>query len=135
MGKDIADLADGDERAALCHEAVQDRLVRRRDGEVLAIAGAGEARLRRPDEGAGDDAPDPQRIDQHAHLSAQIVEAFEPEMLFVRGDLQHGVDGGVADRFAGRDVLSRELVDDRGARGVPVAEDAGQGAGADDRER
>ena len=47
-------------------------------------------------------------------------------MLLVRGDLEDAVDRGVADRLAGADVLLAELVDDRGARGVAVAEDAGQ---------
>ena len=58
--------------------------------------------------------------------AADLVEPLQPEMLFVRADLQDGIGGGVADRLAGADVLLAELLDHVGAGGVLVAEDAGK---------
>ncbi|MNL73070.1 hypothetical protein D3C87_1984790 [compost metagenome] len=45
MGEDVADLADGHDLAALRRQPVEQRLGRRWNGEVLAVAGAGEALL------------------------------------------------------------------------------------------
>ena len=59
-------------------------------------------------------------------MLADLVEPLQPEMLLVRADLQDGIGGGVADRLAGPDVLLAELLDDVGAGGVLVAENAGQ---------
>ena len=58
--------------------------------------------------------------------AADLVEPLEPEMLFVRADLEDGIGGGVADRLAGADVLLAELLDHVGAGGVAVAENAGE---------
>ena len=44
----------------------------------------------------------------------------------MRGDLQHGIDGGVADRLQRPQVLLAEALDDLGAGGVAIAEYAGQ---------
>ena len=64
------------------------------------------------DEGPRDDAADAERIAELSADLADLVEPLEPEMLFVRADLKHGIGGGVADRLAGPDVLLAELLDD-----------------------
>ncbi len=51
----------------------------------------------------------------------------------MRRDLEHAIDGGVADRLACQDMLGTKFVDDGGARRVPVADNAGESALADDR--
>ena len=47
-------------------------------------------------------------------------------MFLVRGDLEHRIGRGVDDGLAGGDVLLAQARDDLGARGVAVAEHAGQ---------
>ena len=54
-------------------------------------------------------------------------------MGLVGGDLQHAVGGGVEDRLARPDVLLAEGVHDRHARGVGVAEGAGEARALDER--
>ena len=105
---------------------VEQRLARRRDGEVLAVAGALELAGLLADERPGDDAADAQRVAELSADPADLVEPLQPEMLFVSADLQDGIGGGVADRLAGADVLLAELLDDVGAGGMPVAENAGK---------
>ena len=73
------------------------------------------------------------RIAKAARDAAELVEPLEPERLLVRGDLEHGIGRGVADRLAGPDMLLAELLDDHGAGGVPVAENAGKLAFGDQR--
>jgi hypothetical protein len=87
------------------------------------------------DEGPRDDAADPQGIAQAARDAAHLVEPLEAEGVLVRGDLKNAVDGRVADRLAGAHVLGSEFVEDDGAGGVPVAEDAGQSGFAHERSR
>ena len=63
-----------------------------------------------------------------------VVEPFEPEMRLMRGDLDDRIGRGVADRLAGADMLFAEALDDFGAGGVAVAENARQaGLFHDDR--
>ena len=78
------------------------------------------------DERPGDHPADVQRIDQLARQLAELVEPLEAEMPFMRGDLDNGIRRRVADRLAGPDMLLAEPVDDLGARGMAVAENAGQ---------
>ena len=130
MGEDVADLADGVGAAAGRDHAVEDGRLGRRDGEVLAVGGAREGLRRLADEGAGDDAADAQRVHDLGGDAADLVEAVEAEMRLVGGDLQHAVGGGVEDGLARADVLLAEVVDDRHARGVGVAEGAGEAARA-----
>ena len=47
-------------------------------------------------------------------------------MLFVGGNLEHGVCGGIHNRLAGGDMLFAQAGNDFGARGVAVADYAGQ---------
>ena len=58
MGEDVADLADGDDRAARARGPLQEIAVRRGNGEILAIGGADEVLGARADERPGDDPPD-----------------------------------------------------------------------------
>ncbi len=57
---------------------------------------------------------------------ADLVEPLQPEMLLVRADLEDGILRGVADRLARADVLLAELLDDVGAGGMLVAQNAGE---------
>ena len=98
----------------------------RRNREILAVGGAGEIGGGAADERPGDDAADRQRIAQAPRDAAEVVEPLEPERLLMRGDLEHRVGRGVADRLAAPHVRLAELGDDRGARGVAVAENARQ---------
>ncbi len=127
MGEDVADLADRDQRPPSAGQDVEKRVVRRGRGKILAVAGAGEAVSGEPTKGRAMTRPMLQRIAQAARDAADLIEALQPEHLLMRGDLEHAVDRGVADGLAGADVLGAELVDDGGAGGVLVAENAGQG--------
>jgi hypothetical protein len=105
-----------------------------REGVVAALLGAEE----RPGvavEGAGDHPPDGMlALEQPAGLPAPAVELVEGDDPLVGGDLEHRVGRGVDDRLAGLQVLGAELLDDLGARGWLVAEDAaadGVGEGID----
>ena len=97
MGEDVADLADRDDiaarRAARCSRLPS----RRGNREILAIGGADEILGACADERPRDDAADVERVAEPARDSAKIIEPIEPEGLFVRGDLQHRIGGGVAD--------------------------------------
>ena len=62
MGEDVADLADRDDFTASARRALEEVPGQRRHREILAMGGAHEITRRAPDEGAGDDAPDRERI-------------------------------------------------------------------------
>ena len=62
-------------------------------------------------------------VQQRAGDGAHLVDALEPEALFVRGDLEHGVGRGVDDAIAGCDMLIAQLLDNLRARRVAVAEE------------
>ncbi len=130
MGEDVVDLADRDDRPPGIVGAVQQRRLGRQYGVILAVAGALEIGGRFADEGPGDHAADHgiahRAVENGAGDLAHLVEPLQPEMPFMRGDLQHGIRGGVADRLAGADVLRAKLGDDVRARGMLVAENAGQ---------
>src|SRR5918997_1320587 len=70
-------------------------------GRAGAFAGALEARLGRADERARDHAADVVRIADLSPDPAQLIEPLQPEGFLVGCDLQHAVDRGVEDRFAG----------------------------------
>ena len=134
-GEDVGDLSDAEDVALHRHGEVEQRLARRRHGDVLAVAGALELAALLADEGPRDDAADAKRIAELSADPADLVEPLQPEMLFVRADLKNGIGGGVADRLAGPDVLLAELVDDVGAGGVAVAQNAGKLCLGDQRGR
>ena len=135
MGEDVADLADGDDLAAMRDHPVEQGRLGRRHGKILAVRRAAEGLAGLADERPGDHAADMQRVAQVPHHLAEIIEALEPEMLLMRGDLQNGVDGSVADRHAGPDMLLAEILDHRGSRRVAIGEDARHPALPDHRFR
>src|SRR3546814_9927242 len=96
---------------------------------IVAVVAALEAGRIGADERPCDDAADAVFVHILARDLAQAVQAFQPERLLVRGDLQHRIGRGVEDRLAAADVLHAQRGDDRGPRGLGVAEQAG-GAGA-----
>ncbi len=68
-----------------------------------------------------------------ARRPADFEQPLEAERLFVRGDLQHRIGGGVEDRLAGSDMLLAILGDDVGAGSMLEAEHAGEPATGDQR--
>ena len=62
MGKNVADLADRDDRPASARRSLQQIAVGRRNREILAIGGADEIFGASADERPGDDAADVERI-------------------------------------------------------------------------
>ncbi|MNC34328.1 hypothetical protein D3C75_827560 [compost metagenome] len=53
---------------------------------------------------------------------AQLVQAIQTKGLFMAGNLEHGVSGGVENRFAGFHMLFAELVQNHGTGRVAVTE-------------
>ena len=120
MGEDVADLADRDDCAPRLRGALQEVAVRRRHGEILAMGRADEVLGRLdPTNGRAITRPMFKRIAKPARDAAEIVESLEAERLLVRGDLEHRIGRGVADRLPGPEVLLAKLLDDHGAGGMP----------------
>ena len=72
MGEDVADLAHGDDLAAGLRQMIEERPLRRRDGEIAAVARALEAAPLVPDKRAGDHAADAQRVAERAGDAAGL---------------------------------------------------------------
>ena len=135
MGENVGDLADRHHGAAGRGDAVEQGVGVRRRGQVLAVGGAAERVRALAHERPCDHAADIERLGQLLGDRADRVEPLEPEMRLVRGDLEHRVGRGVADRLAAADVLLAEVADDVGAGRVAVAQDAGKGAARGERRR
>ena len=132
VGEDVGDLADGPCLAARLYHSIEHRRLRRRDGVVVPVRGAGVG-ARLAGEGPRDDPADPHRRGQPEGGLAGLVEALEPERLLVGRDLEDAVGGGVADGPASPHALLAQLRDDGGAGRVPIAENAGQPCVPDQR--
>ena len=78
------------------------------------------------DKGPRDDATNLERIDMATHQTAEGIEIFEAECLFMRCDLQHAIGGSVEDRFAACDMVGAQCFDDRGTGRVTIPQDAGK---------
>ena len=107
-------------------QPVEQRRLRRRHGVVAPVGVRLNVSGVSPTNGRAMTRPTFSGSQQPARDLAHLVEPLQPEMGLVRGDLEHRVGRGVADRLAGPDVLLAERLDDRHARGVLVAEDARQ---------
>ncbi len=107
-------------------QPVEDRRLRRRHGVVVPVGGALEGLRRLADERPRDHPADVERVAESPRDLADLVEPVEAEVRLVRRDLEDRIGRRVADRLARSDVLLAELLDDRHARGVLVAEDARQ---------
>ena len=70
-------------------DAVEQRRFGRRHGIVAPVGGALEIGRRLAEERSCDHASDVERVDELSHDFTEIVEPFEPEMVLVRGDLEH----------------------------------------------
>ena len=132
MGKDVADLADAEDRAPRRGQPVEQRRFVRRHGIVAPVRRSPEVGAALTDERPRDHPSDVQRIDQLADRFAKVIEPLQSEMGLVRGDLEHRVRGGVADRLSRPDVLFAEFGDDLGARSMLVAQYARNAALLDD---
>ena len=126
VGVDVGDLANRHHFTAGLSQLLQHGGAGRLNAVVAAIAGAGKAFAVVADERAGDDAANVVRLQQFAYGFAQGVEALQAKMLFVGGNLEHGVCRGVDDRLAALDMLFTQAGNDLGARSVAVTDYAGQ---------
>ena len=126
--EDVEDLADAVDADAAIVELIEQHVLGRRHGVVVAVGGARES-AGRAGEGPRDHAAHFVRSAQDlARGLAHLVELPERDDFFVRGDLEDAVGGGVDDRRAGAHVLVAEFLDDLGAGGGLVAERAAAGA-------
>src|SRR5581483_9101931 len=71
-------------------------------------------------------ASDAEAIEQFARDFADAIQALQTETALVRGDLEHAVGRGVADRLAGAQMFFAEFLDDLRAGCVTIAEHARQ---------
>jgi hypothetical protein len=69
---------------------------------------------------------DIQRLQQGLRRCAHPVKPLQPEMRLMRRDLKDRIRRGVADRLQAPDMLFAILLDDLGARGMAVPQDAGK---------
>ena len=127
MGENVADLADRDDRAAGLRGALQEgcRRAAARRNPCGWACGRSPSRVS-PTKGRAITRPIFKRIAETPRDAAELVEPLEPERLLVRGDLKDRVGRGVADRLQRPHVLLAEFLDDGGAGGVAVAENAGE---------
>ena len=88
----------------------------------MTVHGAGKTVLRITGKRARDHPADVHIMQNRRHVPAQAQEPLQPEMLFMRRNLKHAVSRRVTDRPAGLDMLVAQLVNDRGARGMFVAQ-------------
>ena len=108
-------------RPASCHP-VQQRRRGRGDGIVLPVRRALEIAAG-PGERPRDHPAHLPRMQHRRQIGAQLQQPLQPEGLFMRGDLEHRIRRGVADRPAGPQMLVAMLRDDRHARGMAIPKD------------
>ena len=126
MSEDIANLANRNNCVAGAAGPLQNIALRRRHGEILAIAGARKVLAARAEERTRDHAPDLQGIAQPARNPAKIIKALKSESLLMGGDLEHRVGGRVADRRQRSQVLFAVVLDHCGARSMAIGENSGE---------
>ena len=95
---------------------------RRLHGVIVPPRGAPEM-SRRAIERPRDDAPDAGGVRVAARDFANLVKPLDRQHVFVRGDLQNGIGGGVEDRFAGAHVFRAEFFENGGAAARVVADE------------
>ena len=100
---------------------IQQRGRRGGNGEILAVRGALEIAAG-ASERPGDHPPHLHRVQMRRKVGAQLQQTIQPERLFMRGDLEHAVGRGIADRPAGPQMRLAMLGDDRHARGMAIAQ-------------
>ena len=126
MTENVANLADADNGAPGLRRAIEDRAIGRWQREILAILRAFVSVGRRSHEWPRDDAPDVQAITQAPRDAADLVKALASKTVFMRGDLQHGIDGGVDDGLATAHMFVAQFLDDGDAGRMAVADHARQ---------
>src|SRR5690606_25392700 len=92
---DVRDLADGEDLPSRLFHAIEQRRLRRGNGEVAAVAGALESVPGFAGKGTRDDAADLHGLGEFEGDLADAVEPLEAEMGLVGGDLEHRIDRGV----------------------------------------
>src|SRR3954453_3664319 len=126
VSEDIVDLADRDHVTIVAFREVQDRPFRGRNGEIPAVRRSLEVISRLADEWPRDNASDVVRIHQPACDGADFIQAFEPERILVRCNLEDAISRGVTDRLAAPHVTLAEFADDLRSGGVAISDDAGK---------
>src|SRR4051812_32837206 len=127
MSKNIVNLSNRDDIAALGRGDIQNGRLRRRYRKIAPVRGSPEILAPHTNEGPGDYTTDIEGIDQPAGDRADLVKPLQPKTLLMRGDLEHAIRRAVADRLSGLQVLLAELLDDLGSGGMPVAQNTGKG--------
>ena len=129
VGVDVGDFTHGHHVAVLLvNQLLQHGRRRRFDRQIVTVAGTLEVTGFVADKRTGDDAANV--IAAFGQLFtrdfAQLIQLVEAKGLFVTGDLEHRVSGGIEDRFPGFHMLFAELIEDHRPGGVAVAEIARQ---------
>ena len=119
---DVVDFADAKDGGAAVGENVEKHGARRLDDVVVAALGAAEITGRAKKRSRDDAANAMRAVEQFAGDFAYTVQLGDGDDLFVSGDLEDAVAGGVDDGAAGANVFIAKLLDDFRARGGPVAE-------------
>ena len=94
----------------------------------MTVAGAHKLPGPLAHKGTGDHPPDlePGPIQLGAHQLTEGIEALQTKVLLVTGDLEHRIGRGVDNGRASADMLLPQPIQYLGARGVTVAQQAGQ---------
>ena len=112
MGEDVADLANRHDRPPCRRRSRKQIAGQRRNREILAVGGAREGALALAEKGSGDNAANVEGIAKPTRDAAEVIEAFETEGLFMRGDLQDRIRRRVADRLQRPQMLLAEFLYD-----------------------
>ena len=122
VAEDVLDLADADHLVPRPVQRVQDRVVEGRE-RIIAPVFRAPVVARFTEERARNDAADQiVALQQFPRHFTDVVQLFQRNHPFVRGDLEHAVRRGVDDGFAGADMLVPQALDDLRAACYAVAE-------------
>jgi len=132
MGKNIFDFTNAGDRHARRLQAVEHGRLGQGIGIVAAVfgalEGAGPAHKR-----TGNHPPDLVRIAERAGGFASAVQFAQGDYFLMGRDLKNRIGAGINDPGAFAHLARAQFLDDRGAAGGPVADEAPPGAGLESR--
>ena len=126
---DIRDFTDGNHVTVFfVDQFLQHGRCWRLNGQVVAVTGTLEVTGFITDKRTGDNTTDVVTTFGQLFTGdfAQLIELIQAKSLFVAGNLEHGVSGGIENRLAGFHMLFTQLIQDHGTGRVAVAEVARQ---------